>query len=145
MYRPRMQTDEKRSWLEQVPLFAGASTDVLDSVADLSGVTDFAAGQPIVLQGQVGNGLYIVAAGEVRVVKDGKEVARLGPGDFFGELAVIDQRPRSASATAVSPTTCLVLASWDLLAQLERDSRLALNLLRELAGRLRERDDRLRN
>jgi CRP-like cAMP-binding protein len=145
MYRAGMRTDEKRRWLEAVPLFAGTTADVLDSVADLSGETRFAAGQPIVLQGQVGNGLYIVVAGEVRVMKDGKEVALLGPGDFLGELAVIDQQPRSASAYAVSPTTCLVLASWDLLAQLERDPRLALNMLRELAGRLRERDDRLRN
>jgi CRP-like cAMP-binding protein len=137
-----LTTTEKRRWLEEVPLFRGAAADVLDRLADASGETDFGAGQPIVLQGQVGNGLYIVVAGTARIVRGDTELARLGPGDFFGELSVIDQEPRTASAYAVDRTTCLTLASWDLLGVLERDPRLALNLLRELAGRLRRADER---
>jgi CRP-like cAMP-binding protein len=140
-----LNTGERRRWLGQVPLFHGASDDVLDHLADASGEITFDAGQPIVLQGQVGNGLYIVVAGHARIVQGQSELARLGPGDFFGELAVIDQQPRSASAFAVEPTTCLTLASWDLLAMLEREPRLALNMLRELAGRLRRIEEQLRH
>ena len=64
-------------------------------------------------------------------------IAELGPGDFFGELSVIDQMPRLATVIAVEPSTCLALASWDLIAEIERDPKLALNLLRALALRLR--------
>ena len=140
-----LSDDDKRRWLAQVPLFHGASADVLERLVDLTGELTFAAGQPIVLQGQVGNGLYIVVSGEARVVQGTRELDRLGPGDLFGELAVIDQKPRSASAFAVEATTCLTIASWDLLALLERDPKLALNLLRELAARVRRADEQLRN
>jgi CRP-like cAMP-binding protein len=98
-----------------------------------------------VLQGQVGNGLYIVVSGAARVVQGADVLARLGPGDFFGELAVIDQQPRSASAYAEGPSSCLALASWDLMALLAEEPALALNLLRELASRLRRADAQLRH
>ncbi len=102
-------------------------------------------GQAVVQQGQVGNGLYIVVSGAVRVVAGSEVLARLGPGEFLGELSVIDQQPRSASAIADGPTVCLALASWDLIELLAQDSELALNLLRELAGRLRRADAQLRD
>jgi CRP-like cAMP-binding protein len=136
---------DKRGWLARVPLFQGASAEILDHLLDLTGELTFAAGQPIVLQGQVGNGLYIVVSGQARVVQGTRELDRLGPGDLFGEIAVIDQQPRSASVYAVEPTTCLTIASWDLLALLERDPKLALNLLRELAARVRRADVQLRH
>lgn len=140
-----LSTQEKRAWLEKVPLFRGCAADVVDGLADATGEFLFAQGQPIVQQGQVGNGLYIVVSGSARIVQGTDELARLGPGDFFGELSVIDQRPRAASAYAEGPTICLALASWDLVSVLERDSKLAMNLLRELAGRLRSTDEQLRH
>ena len=140
-----LSVQEKREWLERVPLFAGSSGEALDQLTGLMAEIGFAADQAIVLQGQVGNGLYIVIDGGARIVQGADLLARLGPGDFFGELAVIDQEPRSASAYADGPTTCLALASWDLLAMLEREPSLALNMLRELAGRLRRADQQLRH
>jgi CRP-like cAMP-binding protein len=137
--------EQKRAWLEGVPLFRGCSPDVLERLAAVTSETDFAPDQPIVLQGQVGNGLYIVVSGAARIVQGADVIARLGPGDFFGELAVIDQQPRSASAYAEGATTCLALASWDLLALLEEEPALALNLLHELAARLRRADAQLRH
>jgi CRP-like cAMP-binding protein len=134
---------EKRSWLERVPLFRGCEPATLDRIAEVTGTLEFPAGQTIVQQGQVGNGLYIVVTGAVRIVASDADLARLGPGEFFGELSVIDQQPRIASAMAEEATVCLALASWDLVALLERDSELAMNLLRELAGRLRRADAQL--
>ena len=109
-----------------------------------TGEQAFGPGQVIVKQGQVGNGLYIVVSGEVRIVAGDDELARLGPGEAIGELSVIDQQPRVASAVAAGDTTCLALASWDLIAMLEQEPSLAMNLLRELAGRLRRADARMR-
>jgi CRP-like cAMP-binding protein len=137
--------DEKGAWLAKVPLFAGCSDDVVEQLAAVSADIGFAADHAIVQQGQVGNGLYIIVSGGARIVAGSEELARFGPGDFIGELSVIDQRPRTASAYAIGPTTCLALASWDLVAVLEREPRLAMNLLKELAGRLRRADDQLRD
>ncbi len=130
-------TDEKRAWLARVELFAGCPPDALARIADRTGEIEFPAGHHIVLQGQIGNGLCIIIAGVARAVRGGEVLALLGPGDFFGELSVIDQLPRMATVIADTPTTCLALASWDLIAELERDPHLALNLLRGLAARLR--------
>ena len=140
-----LSTQEKRAWLEKVPLFRGCAPEVVERLADATAEFEFAADQPIVQQGQVGNGLYIVVEGGARIVAGSDELARMGPGDFFGELSVIDQRPRAASAFAVGPTTCLALASWDLVAVLEKDPQLAMNLLQELAGRIRAADVQLRH
>ena len=68
----------------------------------------------------------------------GLRVADLGPGDFFGELSVIDQQPRNASVQAVTETRCLGLASWELLQLLQTDSALSLNLIRGLVTRIRQ-------
>lgn len=140
-----LTSEEKRARLESVPLFRGCSSEVLDRLAQVTGEFEFAADAPIAQQGQVGNGLYIVHSGGARIVAGSEELARIGPGDFFGELSVIDQQPRSASAYALGDTVCLALASWDLMSVLEQDPHLAINLLKELAGRLRRADEQLRH
>jgi CRP/FNR family cyclic AMP-dependent transcriptional regulator len=76
--------------------------------------------------------------GGVRVVRDGEPIATLGPGDFFGELSVLDGRPRVAQVVADGPTSCLALASWDFEAVLLAEPRVSLAILRGLAGRLRD-------
>ena len=140
-----LTTQEKRAWLAKVPLFRDCSDAVLDQLAETTAEFEFRADTPIVREGQIGNGLYIVVDGGARIVAGNDELARLGPGDFFGELSVIDQRPRAASAYAVDDTVCLALASWDLDAVMEREPQLALNLLKELVGRLRNTDAQLRH
>jgi CRP/FNR family transcriptional regulator, cyclic AMP receptor protein len=136
---------EKRGLLEPVPLFHDCSSEMLDRLADATTESVFAPDAPIVQQGQVGNGLYILVSGGARVVSGENELARFGPGDFFGELAVIDQRPRAASVYALGETVCLALASWDLLSLLEQEPALAVNMLKELASRLRAADAQLRH
>ncbi len=133
-----MSDQEKAVALEHLPLFAGVSSESMARLAAATGEQDFAAGQFIVRQGQIGTGLYIVVDGAVRVLRGSEELADLGPGDFFGELSVIDQQPRNASVQAVTDTRCLGLASWELLQLLQTDPALSLNLIRGLVARIRE-------
>ena len=140
-----LTSQEKRASLESVPLFRDSSSEVLDRLAEAMTEFEFAADAPIVQQGQVGNGLYIVVSGGVSIVAGSDELARLGPGEFFGELSVIDQQPRAASVYAVGDTVCLALASWDLMVVLEQEPHVAVNMLKGLAARLRMADAQLRH
>lgn len=140
-----LKTEDKASALASLPLFEGISDESMARLAAVTGELDFEPGQFIVLQGQVGTGLYVILEGSARVVRGSDELAQLGPTDFFGELSVIDQMPRSASVQAVEPTRCLALASWDLLDLLESDPKLALNLIKGLATRIREQGEQHRH
>jgi CRP-like cAMP-binding protein len=137
--------EEKRAWLAKVPLFRGCSPEAIEQLAAVTAEFAFSDDQAIVQQGQVGNGLHVIISGGARIVASTEELARFGPGDFFGELSVIDQRPRTATARAIGSTVCLALASWDLMSVLEREPQLAKNLLVELASRLRGADEQLRH
>src|SRR5688572_29503439 len=140
-----LTAEHKTSALGRVPLFEGISDESMARLASVAGELEFEKGQFIVLQGQVGTGLYVILDGAARVVRGTDELARLGPNDFFGELAVIDQQPRNASVQATEPTRCLALASWDLLDLLESDPKLALNMIRGLATRVRAAGEHLRH
>jgi CRP-like cAMP-binding protein len=140
-----LTVEHKSNALARVPLFQGISAESMERIAAVSGELSFEPGQFIVLQGQVGTGLYIILEGAARVVRGSEELARLEPTDFFGELSVIDQMPRNASVQAVEPTRCLALASWDLLDLLESDPKLALNMIKGLATRIREQGDQHRH
>jgi CRP-like cAMP-binding protein len=132
-----IKIEEKSAALGRVPLFAGISEESLRRLSEVAGEQEFGAGQFIVRQGQIGTGLYVLVEGEAVVVRGSTELARLGPGDFFGEMAVVDQQPRMASVRAESPTRCLAIVSWDLLKLLEEDSALALNMIHGLVARIR--------
>ncbi|MEO6351188.1 MAG: cyclic nucleotide-binding domain-containing protein [Candidatus Limnocylindrales bacterium] len=140
-----LTAEVKTGALSSVTLFQGVSDESMARLAAVTGEVEFEPGQFIVLQGQVGTGLYVILEGSARVVRGTDELALLGPNDFFGELAVIDQQPRNASVQAVEKTRCLALASWDLLDLLESDSKLALNMIRAMAARIREAGDHLRH
>lgn len=129
--------DQKRDRLGVVPLFRGCSPASLQRLAEVTGEVDFPADQPIVNQGQIGNGLFVLVAGTARVARGSETLAHLGVGDFFGELGVLDQLPRMASVIAETPCSCLALASWDLFGVVDADPQLTRNLLRELSLRLR--------
>jgi CRP/FNR family cyclic AMP-dependent transcriptional regulator len=124
-----------------VDLFSALDEAELAEVADVAGEIAFEPGTFIARQGQVETGFFLILRGRVRVVRSGDELAQLGPGEWFGELTVIDQMPRSASVIAIEPTTCLAIASWDLLRLIDTKPSIAVALLRELSSRLRRSDD----
>jgi len=131
----------KVEMLRKVAIFSGIPDRALATIADQTEVIDFPAGRYIVRQGQVGTGFYMVTSGRARVVRAGKTLARFGPGEFFGELSVLDQMPRSAHVIADEPTTCLALASWNFTRLLEEYPKITLSILREVARRLKAADD----
>ena len=124
--------------LGRTRLFSGVDAAGLERVAARVTELDVPADRVIARQGEIGTGFFVIVSGGVRVVRDGEVVAALGPGEFFGELSVLDGRPRVAQVVSTEPTTCLALASWDFEAVVGEQPSVALAILRELAGRLRE-------
>lgn len=134
--------------LAGVWLFAGVDRERLEKLATFTFSKAYRPGEAIVEEGRTGNGLYIVTAGRVEVVKAlnterATRLAILGPGDFFGEMALLSEWPRSATVRALDPTTCLGIDRWLFLEQLGKDAQLSIAMLQAMAMRLRETDDRL--
>lgn len=137
--------DRRTDLLAACPLFKGIDRAGLVGLADLATAVEFPAGHIIARQGEIGTGFFVIISGMVRVVRDGDVVARLGGGEFFGELSVLDRMPRNASVIAESPTSCLALASWDFEKVLLEQPALTLSILRGVAARLRDATDSSRH
>jgi hypothetical protein len=106
--------DQKAELLRSVELFAGLDAEALASIGDHATEVSYPAGRWIVRQGEIGTGFFLIVSGRARVVRDDDLLTELGPGDFFGELALVDQQPRIAHVITDEPTDCLAIASWDL-------------------------------
>lgn len=129
--------DRQLELLASVPLFAGSSKRQLRGVLDWTKEYRYEPGATIVHEGAKGDELFLLLEGRAVVSRSGKTLTRLTAGDFFGEMAVIDGRPRTATVVADGPVDCLVLKQKDFKALLEGDPLLAWNLLGSLAARLR--------
>lgn len=134
---------EHADLLARVPLFSRCSPEELRTVAALALVNSFEAGQIIVTQGAPGTAFYLIVEGRVEVVRDRSTIGTLGPGEFFGEMSLLDSAPRSATIRAIEPTSCMMLSSWDFRAALERHPSVAVKLLEAMTRRLRAADERL--
>ena len=126
--------------LESVPLFKGFGSEGLKAVLNSSKDMVFRAGETIVKEGEAGLGLYVILDGQALVKRKGKTIAKLGRGNFFGELALLDNQPRSADVIAVEQTKCLVLLRWDFWSLVEKDKTIVRQLLQEMARRQRAAD-----
>ena len=133
--------DRRTELLAACPLFGGVTGEDLAAIAERALEVDFPTDHVIARQGEIGTGFFVVVDGSVRVVRDGQELARLGPGDFFGEMSVIDGLPRVAQVVTTGATRCLALASWDFEAALLANPPLALAIMRGLAERLRAKTE----
>lgn len=124
--------------LAHVPLFAPLKEKERAKLAKRFLARTFVAGDEIVSEGNTGTGFYVITAGEVSVVRGGREVARLGPGSYFGEIALIDGGPRTATVTATGDLEVVGLTAWDFRNIVEGDPRICWALAQELARRVRE-------
>ena len=144
-----MDRDAIMMVLAMVPLFKGLRPGDLRHLAGLASVRSYRPGGVIVKQDDTAVALYCVLSGGVRVQRerlgpDGPlALVELGPGGFFGEMAVLDDFPRSATVVATEPTECALLSKWDFERELKSHPEIALALLRVLSQRVRTLDERL--
>ncbi|MGH2358789.1 MAG: cyclic nucleotide-binding domain-containing protein [Candidatus Limnocylindria bacterium] len=127
--------------LASVPLLAGLEPRVRRRLTEVGKRRNYAAGETIVQQGTTGTALYIILSGTARVEKaDGERLGELRAGDFFGELALIEEHPRSASVMADSETECLLFPAWEFTALLEEHPEISIPIMKALIGRLHRRE-----
>jgi CRP-like cAMP-binding protein len=131
---------ELQTFMRDVPLFAGLLPSELDRIAMVMKPRDVTAGDVLCTQGEPGHEFYVVAAGEAEIERGGQTVAKLATGDHFGELALLDRGPRSATVRAITDGRLYVLEEPSFAALLNELPVLAQKLLAALAGRVREAD-----
>jgi CRP-like cAMP-binding protein len=129
--------------LARVPLFQKLEPRQLKHIANQFADRAFEAGQEIVKQGQGGIGLFIVVSGHAQAIRErvnGEKVIvnEFGPSDFFGEMSLLDDGPRTASVVTTEATRCLVLIAWDFHSVLRNDPDAAILVLQAMAQRFRQ-------
>jgi CRP/FNR family cyclic AMP-dependent transcriptional regulator len=128
--------------LAGVPLFEGLSKKELGEVLRCAGEVTHAADHVIVREGGAGAGFHLLLEGEAVVTQKGRELRRLGPGDYFGEIALIDGAGRSATVTTATPVRTLSVTAWNFKPLLEEHPLITHKLLLELCRRLRAAEAR---
>jgi CRP/FNR family cyclic AMP-dependent transcriptional regulator len=128
---------ERERALGATPLFAGLSKRQLREIARNSGVSTYPEGATVVKEGAAGTVFYLILDGAVKVVRKGRTVGRLGSGDFFGEMSLLDGAPRTADVVTEAVTRLLSLPQSGFRAAVRSDGRLALRIMEAMAGRLR--------
>lgn len=134
--------DNRIELLKRVPLFAGLDDRDLRDIANTMKQRSFSAGHVLAEEGQSGIGFFVIEEGEARVTVGGREVARLGAGDYFGEIALIAETPRTATVTAETDLRAHGLTSWEFRPLVETNASVAWKLLEALARKLHESEQR---
>ena len=124
--------------LSKSRLLASLSDRELKQLASFAVVKDLPKDTVVVQKGDKGIGFYVVLEGQLMVSRGGKGIARLGPGDFFGELALFQDHPRSADVSTVEPTTVLVLSRWEFWGFASDQPAVLRTILEQMARRFRE-------
>ncbi len=124
--------------LHGIPLFASLKPRELERLSGSFSERDFKAGDSVAIEGGGAAGFFVIESGEATVTVGGDERGRLGPGDYFGDIAMIDQGDRTATIQADSDLKCYGMTFWDFRPIVESDARIAWPLLQAMAKRLRE-------
>jgi CRP/FNR family cyclic AMP-dependent transcriptional regulator len=124
--------------LAGVPLFSECSNKDLQLIARAGKEATHREGTVIAREGEAGVGFFLLLDGTAKVTIGGRTVAKLGPGDFFGEVALLDRGPRSATVTATSDLTLFGITEWVFRSLLHERPSIAIKTLQVLAGRLRK-------
>ena len=136
-----MAVDSKLELLKSVSLFASMGRKELESVERLADTLDIEAGRTLLKQGDHGNEMYVIATGSVRVERNGKEIATLGPGQAVGEMSLLSEGPRLATVTTLEPTTVFVLGHREFHTLLADSAELRQCIFDNLAKRIRMLDE----
>jgi CRP-like cAMP-binding protein len=123
--------------LRSVPLFTGMTDAAIDSIGGLAREVDFASGEELVRQGEEGDSFLVIVEGRARVVQNGDTLRELGPGDYLGEIALIDGGPRTATVTAIEPVRTLVVERSEFRRLIDDFSAVRFHVLTALTQRIR--------
>jgi CRP/FNR family cyclic AMP-dependent transcriptional regulator len=123
--------------LKKVPLFSGLDNRELEQIAGSMRERRVPAGETVLEQGAGGAGFFVVDEGEAEVTVDGKPVSTVGPGDYFGEIALLTGSDRTATVTAKTDMLCYGMTPWDFKPLVESNSAIAWKLLTAMAQKLR--------
>ncbi len=129
---------EKVLFLKSIDLFGSLPGEDLAQIAEIAEEVDAEPGDPIIVEGEMGDSLYLVLEGKVRVHKGEKTLVELGERQVVGEMAVLDSEPRSASVTAATPTRLLRIGREDFRDIMAERSEIAAGVVTTLSRRLRE-------
>ncbi|MCW5830122.1 MAG: Crp/Fnr family transcriptional regulator [Deltaproteobacteria bacterium] len=145
-----MDDRTKAELLKRVSIFADLSDSEIETLARLEAVREFPKDTPIIHRMDPGDSMFIIASGKVKVSlygEDGREIilSTLGPGDFFGEMSLLDQEPRSADVTTKEDAVLLQLKRDDFVSHVQKFPSVALNILAEMSRRLRRADEKIGN
>ncbi|HVL65301.1 MAG TPA: cyclic nucleotide-binding domain-containing protein [Actinomycetota bacterium] len=136
----RSKENEVIARLKTIPMFSSCSRRELGAIAAVVKEVEFGAGDVICREGETGVGLHVVVSGETKVQVGGRTRRRLGPGAFFGEVALLDGGPRSATVVADTPVRTLSIPAWSFRSLLKSQPSLSLKMLEEVCRRLRTVD-----
>lgn len=131
-----LRRDAKADLLRSVPLFAGCSKSELRKLASIADEIDLREGTVLTREGRTAHEFFVLVDGTVRVTKDGRKLADLGPGDWLGEIALLTKAPRTATATATSPVVALVIVDREFRRILTEIPSIAVKVLGSLAERV---------
>lgn len=136
---------DRAEFLKKTPLFSGLSDKEIESVLGTAKDRAFTAGDSIIREGhEGGRGFYLLLSGAAEARTGETVLAGYGPGDYFGEMALLlEDTPRTADVVATADTTCLAITQWDLRALLKGHPELGVKMMAELARRLRDTDAKL--
>lgn len=126
--------------LRAVPLFKASSRKDLEKIARAADEVDVEEGRVLTKEGEVGHEAFVIIDGQAAVSQGGKQVATLGPGEPFGEMALLDRAPRNATVTAVTPMKLLVVGQREFGGLMDESPGFARPILAAMASRLREKD-----
>jgi len=129
--------------LKSVPIFSELGRGDLSRLAKLMVPRTVKAGDAVIEENDQAAGFFVVSSGKLEAERHGKSLAAYGPGDFFGEMALFEGFPRSATVRAVEDSELLAMTRWDFTAELKNRPEIALGMLPVLVRRLREADQRL--
>lgn len=135
-----MAADEKLDQLKRVPLFAGLGRRELEELGTLADEVDVADGRFLTRQGESGAEFFVVLDGAVQVDVNGRVISTLGKGDFLGEIALVDGKPRTATTRAVGPTRLLVIGHQQFHQLMDDFPTVKTCVLEALAERVRRNE-----
>lgn len=131
-------TLEKVLFLKEVSLFKNITSERLAKIATIAKEVEFSRGERIINEGDEGDSLFIIVEGSVNILKGKDIIARLSSKDFFGEMAILDSEPRSASVIADTDITCLKISREDFTEILIDEHEIMLSIIKSLVQRLRQ-------